>query len=133
MQNGTHQYSLHIRKDTISSWEWWCGTGDDVAVVVSVVKGDYDDQLQWPFEGVISVQVLNHISNSAHSVVKEFEFSDGGYECQQVTDETQPEYGCWCDQLLLHTTLAVTKSQYLKDDCLFFLVSYRPLHMCGSI
>ena len=72
----THKkgYYFKLRVDA----NGWCGTGNAVAVVVSIVKGDYDDQLQWPFEGVISVQVLNHISNSAHSIVKEFEFSDGG-------------------------------------------------------
>ena len=119
-------YHFRLRVDA----NGWCGTGDSIAVVVSIVKGDYDDQLQWPFEGVISVQVLNHISNSAHSIVKEFEFSGGGYECQQVTDETQPEYGCWCDQFIIHKSLpynSITKSQYLKNDCIFFLVSYRPL------
>ena len=61
------------------------------------------------------VQVLNHISNSAHPIVEEFEFSGGGYECQQVTDETQPEYGFWCDQFIMHKVLpynTITKSQY---------------------
>ena len=125
----THEKGYHFRLRVDANG--WCGTGDAIAVVVSIVKGDYDDQLQWPFEGVILVQVLNHMSNSAHSIVKEFEFSGGGYECQQVTDETQPEYGCWCDQLIMHKSLSYnssTESQYLKDDCLFFLVSYRPLH-----
>ena len=130
----THEKGYHFRLRVDANG--WCGNGDSIAVVMSIVKGDYDDQLQWPFEGVISVQVLNHISNSAHSIVKEFEFSGGGYECQQVTDETQPEYGCWCDHFITHNSLpynSVTNSQYLKNDCLFFLVSYRPLHMCSNI
>ena len=125
----THEKGYHFRLRVDANG--WCGTGDDVAVVVSIVKGDYDDQLQWPFEGVISVQVLNHISNSTHSIAKEFKFSGGGYECQQVKDETQPEYGCWCDQFIMHKSLpynSMTKSQYLKNDCLYFLVNYRPLH-----
>ena len=121
----THEKGYHFRlRVDVNGWH---GTGDSIAVVVSIVKGDYDDQLQWPFEGVISVQVLNHISNSAHSIVKDFKFSGGGYECQQVTDEAQPEYGCWCDQFIKHKSLpynSMIKSQYLKNDCLFFLVSY---------
>ena len=121
-------YHFRLRVDA----NGWCGTGDAVAVVVSIVKGDYDDQLQWPFEGIITVQILNHISNSVHSTLKDFEFSSGGYECQRVTDGTQPEYGCWCDRFIMHKSLAYNagiKSQYLKNDCLFFLVSYRPLHL----
>ena len=124
----THEKGYHFRLRVDANG--WCGTGDSIAVVMSIVKGDYDDQLQWPFEGVISVQVLNHISNSAHSIVKEFIFSSGGYECQRVMDETQPEYGCWCDQFTTHDSLyynKVNKSQYLKDDCLLFLVTYTSL------
>ena len=71
----THEKGYHIRLRVDANG--WCGNGDSIAVVVSIVKGDYDDQLQWPFEGVISVQVLNHISNSAHFIMKEFEFSGG--------------------------------------------------------
>ena len=124
----THEKGYHFRLRVDANG--WCGTGDSIAVVVSIVKGDYDNQLQWPFEGVISVQVLNHISNSAHSIVKEFIFSSGGYECQRVMDEAQPEYGCWCDQFTKHDSLyykQMNKSQYLKDDCLLFLVTYTSL------
>ena len=120
-------YRFRLRVDA----NGWCDTGGAVAVVVSIVKGDYDDQLQWPFKGIITVQILNHINNSAHSMLKEFEFTDGGYECQQVTDETQPEYGCWCKQFITHKSLpynSVTRSQYLKNNCLFFLVSYKSLY-----
>ena len=42
--------------------------------MVSLVKGDHDDELEWPFQGVITVQILNHITNSAHSTQKEFIF-----------------------------------------------------------
>ena len=122
----THEKGYHFRLRVDANG--WCGNGDSIAVVVSIVKGDYDDQLQWPFEGVISVQVLNHISNSAHSIVKEFEFSGGGYECQQVTDETQPEYGCWCNKFIMYKSLyynPVRQSQYLNNDCLLFLVNHR--------
>ena len=125
----THEKGYHFRLRVDANG--WCGTDNAIAVVVSIVKGDYDDQLQWPCKGVVSVQILNHISNSVHSIVKEFEFGGEGYECEQVTDETQPEYGCWCDQLIMHKFLpynSTTKSQYLKNDCLYFLVSYRPLH-----
>ena len=125
----THEKGYHFRLRVDANG--WCGTGDAVAVVVSIVKGDYDDHLQWPFEGTITVQALNHISNSAHSTLQDFEFSNGGYECQRVTDETQPEYGCWCDQFIMHKSLeynSMKKSQYLKNDCLFLLVNYTPLN-----
>ncbi|XP_065911205.1 uncharacterized protein [Dysidea avara] len=123
----THEqgYQFRLRVDA----NGWC-SGDAVAVVVSLVKGDHDDELEWPFQGVITVQILNHITNSAHSTVKEFVFKDGGYECQRVIDETEPEFGCWCDRFITHSALEynpVNRSQYLKNDCLYFLVTYTPL------
>ena len=124
----THEKGYHFRLRVDANG--WCGTGDAVAVVVSIVKGDYDDQLQWPFEGIITVQTINHISNSAHSVSQKFKFNGGGYECQRVTDETQPEYGCWCDRFIRYDSLyynQTNNSQYLKVDCLFFLVTYTSL------
>ena len=124
----THEKGYHFRLRVDANG--WCGTGDAVAVVVSIVKGDYDDQLQWPFEGIITVQALNHISNSAHSVSQNFKFSGGGYECQRVTNETEPEYGCWCDRFINYDSLyydETDNSQYLKVDCLFFLVTYTSL------
>ncbi|XP_065911208.1 uncharacterized protein [Dysidea avara] len=123
----THEqgYQFRLRVDA----NGWC-SGDAVAVVVSLVKGDHDDELEWPFQGVITVQILNHITNSAHSTVKEFVFKDGGYECQRVIDETEPEFGCWCDRFITHSALQynpIKKSQYLKNDCLYFLVTSTPL------
>ena len=123
----THErgYQFRLRVDA----NGWC-SGDAVAVVVSLVKGDHDDELEWPFQGTITVQILNHIRNSSHSTVKEFIFKNGGYECQPVIDETEPEFGCWCDRFITHSALQydpVKNSQYLKDDCLLFSVDYKPL------
>ena len=123
----THEqgYQFRLRVDA----NGWC-SGDAVAVVVSLVKGDHDDELEWPFQGVITVQILNHIKSLEHSPIKEFIFKDGGYECQRVIDETEPEFGCWCDRFITHSALeynAVKKNQYLKDDSLFFLINYKPI------
>ena len=123
----THKNGYHFQiKIDINGWS----SSDAIAMVVSLVKGDNDDKLSWPFEGVITVQVVNQIRNSVHSKAKHFMFCDGGLECQQVTDETLPEFGCWCDRFISHRSLNYNPSrqcQYLKDDSLFFLVSYSPL------
>lgn len=123
----THKNGYHFRlKIDVNGWS----SSDSIAVVVSIVKGDHDDELAWPFEGVINVRVLNQIRDSAHSKAKHFIFCGGGLECQQVVDETLPEFGCWCDRFISHRSLNYKSSkhcQYLKDDCLFFLVSYSPL------
>ena len=123
----THKNGYHFRlKIDVNGWS----SSDAIAVVVSIVKGDHDDELPWPFEGVITVRVLNQIGDSGHSKAKHFMFCGGGLECQRVVDETLPEFGCWCDRLISHRTLNYKPSkncQYLKDDSLFFLVSYSTL------
>lgn len=123
----THKNGYHFKiKVDVNGWS----NTDAIALVVSLVKGDNDDKLPWPFEGVISVRVLNQLKDSGHSKVKHFIFSGGGLECQQVIDEALPEFGCWCDRFISHRSLSYRSSkqcQYLKDNCLFFLVSYSPL------
>ena len=121
----TNGYNIRLRLDV----NGWSG-GDSIAMVVSLVRGENDNQLPWPFEGVITVQALNQLKDSAHSKVKHFVFYGGGYECQRVTDDAQPEFGCWCDRFISHKTLKYNsrkQCQYLKDDCIFFLVTYAPL------
>ena len=41
-----------------------------VAAVVFLVKVDHDGELKWPFQRVITVQILNHVTNSAQSMVR---------------------------------------------------------------
>jgi len=121
----TNGYNIRLRLDV----NGWSG-GDSIAMVVSLVRGENDNQLCWPFEGVITVQVLNQLKDSVHSKAKHFVFYGGGYECQQVVDDAQPEFGCWCDRFISHKTLKYNsrkQCQYLKDDCIFFLVTYSPL------
>jgi len=123
----THKNGYHFKlKIDVNGWS----NNDAIAMVVSLVKGDHDDELPWPFEGIITVQVLNQIRDAAHSKPKKFVFCGGGLECQQVVDETLPEFGCWCDHVISHRSLNYKSSkqcQYLKDDCLYFLVSYSAL------
>ena len=38
----------------------WCG-GDSIAMVVSLVRGENDNQLCWSFDGMITVQALNQL------------------------------------------------------------------------
>ena len=113
----TNGYNIRLRLDV----NGWSG-GDSIAMVASLVRGENDNQLHWPFEGVITVQALNELKDCVHSKAKHFVFYGRGYECQQVEDSTQLEFGCWCDRFISHKTC-----QYLKDNCIFFLVSYTPL------
>ena len=117
----THEqgYQFRLRVDA----NGWC-SGDAVAVVVSLVKGDHDDELEWPFQGVITVQILNHITNSSHSTQKEF--------IRWIWMSTSYRWDRTRIWLLFITHDAlqynpVKKSQYyyLRDKSLLFLVNCR--------
>ena len=40
--------------------------GSDVSLYVCLMRGPFDDKLQWPFRGVVSVEILNQIRDRDH-------------------------------------------------------------------
>ena len=42
------------------------GKGTHLSVCVNLMKGEYDDTLSWPFNGTITVQLLNWSSDNHH-------------------------------------------------------------------
>ena len=42
------------------------GKGTHLSLFVSLLKGEYDDQLQWPFNANITVQLLNWSGDNSH-------------------------------------------------------------------
>ena len=41
--------------------------GSDVSICVKLMRGEFDDQLKWPFQGKITVQILNWICDQRHA------------------------------------------------------------------
>ena len=42
------------------------GKGTHITVAVYLIKGEFDDQLEWPFRGDITIQLLNQQEDSGH-------------------------------------------------------------------
>ena len=42
------------------------GKGTHLSLYVNLLKGEYDDQLQWPFNATITVQLLNWSGDNSH-------------------------------------------------------------------
>ena len=102
------------------------GTRSDyITAVVFLMKGDHDDHLTWPVKGILTVQLLNQLSDSNHSEPVKFHFYGSGKECKRVMNATNSLTGIWRYQFIHHNKLsydADKKCQYLKDDCVFFRV-----------
>ena len=89
-----------------------------------IMRGRYDDHLQWPFKGKVIIQLLNQCGDHHHYDYV-FDYKDRDDKGGRVTSgergkwhETQSE----CLPLLQLGYSASTDSQYLKDDCLKFKV-----------
>ena len=91
------------------------GTHDHINVWMLVVKGDFDDQLRWPRDCTITIQLLNQLGDHNHFT-------------KRVAGEfTRPTPSTlWCDsQFIALSDLGYKpdmKTQYLKDDCLQFRI-----------
>ncbi len=94
------------------------GEGSHVSVFVYIIKCEYDDELNWPFVGKVTVELLNQLEDkNHHSMVVPF----------------TPEYntnaggiGRGYSKYIHHSQLSrdsASNTQYLKDDTLYFRIS----------
>ena len=94
------------------------GKGTHVSVYVTVMRGEHDDQLQWPFECEVIIELLNWREDKEHykktlTINKQSNF----------VRVTQGEYGnSWgYFSFIPHSSLSynsTTNTEYLQDDCL---------------
>ena len=90
-----------------------------------LMRGEYDNELEWPFEGLIRVELLNWREDKNHCSKTIFfnKFKDPDGISTRVTDqETATSYGK--PQFISLTDLAsTTNTEYLCDDYLKLRVS----------
>ena len=94
-----------------------------------LMKGPYDDKLNWPLKGHCEIKLLNQISNSEHHVVK-VEYNEKGH--QRVTSGERGNVSMlrsleYKYQFISRLDLQeITPTcQYLKDDSIFLQIDYR--------
>ena len=90
--------------------------GTHLSVLVCLMRGEFDDQLNWPFRGKITVKLVNQEEDSDH-VVKTVDFTSSvpqEYCCKRVMAEGSGR-GWGYGQFLPLTEL---QPKYLKNDCI---------------
>ncbi len=104
------------------------GEGTHVSMYASLMKGDYDNALTWPFLGEATFELLNQIEDkNHHKSTTRFNFNNNS--CQRVVEGEGGIKGRGIPNFIAHTDLAYNPAnncQYLKDDALIFRVSVRP-------
>ena len=120
-------YKFCIRVDANGTGD---GKGTHVGVDVHMMRGEYDDNLKWPFKGEVMVQFLNQRGDKGHcedSLLKLIDYSRDDFNqstfARVVGCEIKKE-GWGSD--IAHSHLGYDPDrdcQYLMNDCLKFRVT----------
>lgn len=98
------------------------GDGSDenvLSLYCTVLKGPYDDQLQWPFMGVVKFELLNQVTDDHHHAYEMHLDS----ECNTLVGDFWG-YKKFIDHSKLVLDSA-SNTQYLMEDTLYFRVSVK--------
>ena len=119
-------YKLCLRVDANGSGN---GKGTHVSIFASLMKGDYDNNLQWPFEGDIVVELLNWRENNNHYCGDTFclnkNYDSDGRLTSRVTEGEYALLRVGHTSFITHSSLFYnpdTNTEYLQDDCLHLRV-----------
>ena len=116
-----HGYTMYLRVDANGSGD---GKGTHVSVFVCIARGgEFDNHLKWPFQGRITIWLLNQLDNRNHyeQIIPFTQEMD----MHRVThrNRSRDEHGRGYSQFIAHTELNQSDNcQYFKNDCLMFLV-----------
>lgn len=101
---------------------WGGGKGTHVSVFVYLMRGEFDDNLKWPFCGDVSLELLNQLGDAEHhSWVVDFPRSVSATITGRVTSGERAASGRGNARFVPHIQLAFNSSkncQYLFNDCL---------------
>ena len=92
------------------------GKGTHITVTIYLIKGEFDDQLEWPFRGDITIQLLNQQEDSGHYTRTIFQA-----KAERSKASMGEKYICgWgISKFQLHSNLP----RYLQNDSLRFHIS----------
>ena len=103
------------------------GAGTHVGVAIYLMQGEYDDHLTWPFNGDITIQLVNQRRNKGHIERTEHfnENTPNDHKCR-VTEDEKTLWVWGCEKFILHSSLHYDdfwNTEYLKNDSLEFRVT----------
>ncbi|XP_011409272.1 PREDICTED: TNF receptor-associated factor 5-like [Amphimedon queenslandica] len=120
---GGYKMSLHVYPNGNG-----IGKGTHVSSFIYFMAGEYDDTLEWPFQGVVTVELLNQLEDKNHkkSTLSYNELAPA--EPKQRVKEGTKTHGWGYPEFISHGELEynpATNCQYLKDNSLYFRVSVK--------
>ena len=103
------------------------GRGTHISLYIHLMHGEYDKSLQWPFQGAITVQLINWRREAAH-ITHTIHFDNNPeflHSCLYV-DEGRNTTGRGIPQVIAHSKLPrnlTSDTEYLRYDCLRFRIT----------
>ena len=113
------------------------GEGTHLCIAVYLMNGDYDDRLQFPFRGAVTVQIVNQILNvDDQNFERTYEFNDQTDDtiCMRVPESETMNSGFAMYNFIPLNQLQNAKEtcQYLKNDCLKFKIAKVVVKSCSE-
>lgn len=109
-------YRMCLRVDANG---WGNGKGTHLSVHIYMMKGEFDEHLEWPFLGGITIQLLGQ--DNFHSVEVSFTENTPLSYSGRVTETEIARNGWGYSQFISHDDL-YTK-MFLMNSCLYFRIS----------
>ena len=102
------------------------GKGTHVSVGVCLMGGEHDGDLKWPFQGSVTIAMLNQLEDSNHTTdIIRFTDITNQEAITRVTGMKRAPRGSGHHTFITHGALKYKPAkncQYLKNDCLRFRV-----------
>ena len=100
-----------------------------ISCYINLMSGEYDDTLEWPFQGKVTIELLNQLEDKNHKKYTTCFNESVPEECKQRVPKGEDDAEGWgtCE-FISHSKLEynpITNCQYLKDDSLYFRVSVK--------
>ena len=107
--------------------------GTHVSLFICLMQGDHDEELLWPFQGKITVELLNQVKDSHHHMGTIQFDSQQNDECNSRVTSVVSGTGRGWPQFISHKLLSAGKRseiscQYLQGDCLYFRIQKIEVH-----
>lgn len=97
-----------------------------VSVYVNLMKGEYDNHLQWPFRGSIYIELCNQRNPGVGNLVENIMFTYDAIDiASRVREGVIAEQGLGIPTFIEHSHLgfnSMKNTEYLRGDCLRFKI-----------
>ena len=114
-------YKMCLRVDPNGSDD---GRGTHVSVYVTLMQGEHDDRLKWPFRGDITIKLLNQETDAGHwEKTIPFDDTAGDDVAGRVIEwRGRARKGWGIHKFIAHAKLSTKGSEHVRNNCLHFQI-----------